>query len=154
MSLDQFKSVIDINLTGTFLTLREAAALMVDNRWPGVLFTISSVNKIGQVGQINYSSTKASVGMWPKIFSGEFHMKGIDFIRTVGIAPGYVGTPLLKGMNQEALAAILKDVHIGRLIEPEEIAELMVSVAENEAIDATTIEITGGVTFGPRQISK
>lgn len=154
MSLEQFQSVIDINLTGTFLTLREAAALMIDNQWRGVLFTISSVNKIGQVGQLNYSSTKASVGMWPKVFSGEFHMKGIDHIRTVGIAPGYVGTPMLRNMNQEALAAILKDVHIGRLIEPEEIAELMLSVVANEALDATTIEITGGVTFGPRQIAK
>jgi 3-oxoacyl-[acyl-carrier protein] reductase len=154
MSLEQFQSVIDINLTGTFLTLREAAALMIDNRWEGVLFTISSVNKVGQVGQLNYSSTKAAVAMWPKLFSGEFHMKGITHIRTVGIAPGYVGTPMLKNMNQDALAAILKDVHIGRLIEPEEIADLMLSVIGNDALDGTTIEITGGVTYGPRQIAK
>ncbi len=154
MPLADFESVININLTGTFLTLREAAAIMVDNGWEGVLFTISSVNKIGQVGQMNYSATKAAVGMWPKLLSGEFHMKNISGIRVVGIAPGYVGTPMLTGMNQDALAAILKDVHIGRLIEPREIADLMMYVVNNEAIDGTTIEITGGVTFGPRQIAK
>lgn len=154
MSLEQFESVLNINLTGTFLTLREASSIMIDNGWKGVLFTISSVNKVGQLGQLNYSSTKAAVGMWPKILSGEFHMKKIDGIRVVGIAPGYVGTPMLTGMNQDALDAILKDVHIGRLIEPGEIADLMKFVVNNEAIDATTIEITGGVTFGLRQIAK
>ena len=154
MSLESFESVININLTGTFLTLREAAAIMVDNGWEGVLFTISSVNKVGQAGQMNYSATKAAVGMWPKLLAGEFHMKKISGIRVVGIAPGYVGTPMLTNMNQDALAAILKDVHIGRLIEPREIADLMMFVVNNEAIDGTTIEITGGVTFGPRQIAK
>ena len=118
------------------------------------LFTISSVNKVGQAGQMNYSATKAAVGMWPKLLAGEFHMKKISGIRVVGIAPGYVGTPMLTNMNQDALAAILKDVHIGRLIEPREIADLMMFVVNNEAIDGTTIEITGGVTFGPRQIAK
>ncbi len=154
MSLEQFQSVLDINLTGTFLTIREAASLMADNGWEGVLFTISSVNRCGQVGQLNYSTTKASVGLWPKILAGEFHMKGIKGIRVVGIAPGFVGTPMLKNMNQDALDAILKDVHIGRLIDPEEIADLMVYVMSNEAIDGTTIEITGGVTYGPRQRAK
>ncbi len=154
MSFDDFQSVININLSGTFLTLREAAAIMVDNGWEGVLFTISSVNKIGQVGQLNYSATKSAVGMWPKLLAGEFHMKGISNIRVVGLAPGYVGTPMLTNMNQDALNAILKDVHIGRLIAPEEIAKLMLHVVDNEAIDGTTIEITGGVTFGSRQIAK
>jgi 3-oxoacyl-[acyl-carrier protein] reductase len=154
MSLEQFQSVIDINLTGTFLTLREAASIMVDNGWEGVLFTISSVNKIGQVGQMNYSATKAAVGMWPKMLAGEFHMKNISNIRVVGIAPGYVGTPMLTGMNQDALQAILKDVHIGRLIAPEEIAKLILHIIDNDALDGTTIEITGGVTFGARQIAK
>ena len=154
MSLDQFESVININLTGTFLTLREGAAIMIDNDWEGVMLTISSVNKIGQVGQMNYSATKAAVGMWPKLLAGEFQMKNIKNIRVVGIAPGYVGTPMLTEMNQDALAAILKDVHIGRLIRPEEIADLIMHIVSNDALDGTTIEITGGVTFGPRQIAK
>ncbi|THB66910.1 MAG: SDR family NAD(P)-dependent oxidoreductase [Spirochaetaceae bacterium] len=154
MSLDQFRAVLDVNIVGSFLTLREAARRMVDNNWQGVLYTISSINRVGQVGQLNYSSTKAAVALWPKILAGEFHMKKLSGIRVVGIAPGYVNTPILQGMNQDALAAILKDVHIARLIEPQEIADAIIAVAENGAIDATTLDITGGVTYGSRAVAK
>jgi 3-oxoacyl-[acyl-carrier protein] reductase len=148
MSTDAFRAVIEVNLVGTFITLREAAVRMVDNGWKGVLFTVSSVNKAGAPGQVNYAATKVAVALWPKIMVGEFQMKGIKNIRVVGIAPGYVGTPMVKGMNQKALDSILSTVHIGRLIEPEEIADLIKHVCENEAIDATTIEITAGVMTG------
>ena len=154
MSTEQFQKVLDINLTGTFLTLREGARKMVDNNWPGVLIITSSINKVGQVGQLNYASTKAAVALWPKILAGEFQMKGIQHIRIAGIAPGYTGTPILKNMDQNALNSILSDVHIGRLIEPEEIASSIIHIAENDAIDATTIEVTGGVLFGSRNIAK
>ncbi|HTX73096.1 MAG TPA: SDR family NAD(P)-dependent oxidoreductase [Rectinemataceae bacterium] len=149
-----FRAVIEVNLVGSFITLREAARRMVDGGWRGVLFTVSSVNKAGQIGQINYSSSKAAVAVWPRILTGEFHMKGVSGIRCVGIAPGYVGTAMVRGMNQDALAAIVGDVHIGRLIEPEEIAQCICSVVENEAIDGTCLEITGGLTFGPRSIAR
>ncbi len=154
MSTDQFRSVIEVNLVGSFITLREAARRMVDNGWPGVLFTISSVNKAGQVGQLNYASSKAAVALWPRILCGELHLAGVNGIRVVGIAPGYVGTAMVRGMNQDALTSILEDVHIGRLIEPEEVARAIEAVILNEAFDGTCLEITGGVTFGPRTIAK
>ena len=145
MTTDQFKAVVDVNLVGSFITMREAAIRMANNGWPGLLVPISSVNKAGQTGQLNYASTKAAIALWPKILVGEFQMKGISNIRCVAIAPGYVGTPMVKGMNQEALAGILKGVHIGRLIEPSEIADLIMFAAQNEAVDATCLEITGGL---------
>ncbi len=145
MTTEQFKAVIDVNLVGAFITVREAAIRMANNGWKGLIVPISSVNKEGQTGQLNYSSAKVSLALWPKILVGEFHMKGIQNIRVVSIAPGYVGTPMVKGMNQEALAGILKGVHINRLIEPSEIADLIMYAAQNEAIDATCLEITGGL---------
>lgn len=147
MSLDDFKAVIDVNLTGSFLTIREAARRMVDNDYQGVLILISSINKTGQVGQINYSSTKVAVELWPKILAGEFHMKGIHKIRVASISPGYVATPILQGMNQDALAALMKDVHIKRPIQPSEIVSAVRFIVENDAIDATDIEVTGGLTY-------
>lgn len=147
MSLDDFKAVIDVNLTGSFLTLREAARRMVDNDYAGVLVLISSINKTGQVGQINYSATKVAVELWPKILAGEFHMKGIRKIRVASVSPGYVATPILQGMNQEALAALMKDVHIQRPIKPAEIASAVRFIVENDAVDATDIEVTGGLTY-------
>jgi len=145
MTTEQFKAVIDVNLVGAFITMREAALRMVNNGWPGVLIPISSVNKSGQTGQLNYSSAKAALALWPKIIVGEFQMRGISGIRCVAIAPGYVGTPMVKNMNQEALASLLKGVHIGRLIEPEEIANAILWTVQNDAMDATCLEITGGL---------
>lgn len=153
MGLDKWQPVIDVNLTGTFLTLRDSAEAMVNGGWEGLLVTISSVNKAGQVGQLNYSSTKVADALMPKIIVGEFQMRGIKNIRCVGIAPGYTATPMLTGMNQDALAAILKDVHIGRLVDPNEIAALIGHCIENGAINATTIEITGGLCY-PGGIAK
>jgi 3-oxoacyl-[acyl-carrier protein] reductase len=118
MTTEQFKAVIDVNLVGAFITVREAAIRMANGGWPSLIVPISSVNKAGQVGQN---------------------------IRVVAVAPGYVGTPMVKGMNQEALSGILKGVHIGRLIEPSEIADIISYAAQNEAIDATCLEITGGL---------
>lgn len=145
MTTEQFKAVIDVNLVGAFITLREAALRMVNNGYKGVLIPISSVNKSGQTGQLNYSSAKAALALWPKILVGEFQMRGIQGIRCVAIAPGYVGTPMVRGMNQEALAGVLKGVHIGRLIEPEEIADAILWTVQNDAMDATCLEITGGL---------
>lgn len=145
MGLDKWQSVIDVNLTGTFLTLRDAAEAMVNGGWEGLLVPISSVNKAGHIGQLNYSSTKVAVALMSKIIIGEFLMRGIRHIRCVGIAPGYTATPMLTGMNQVALKSILEDVHIGRLVEPDEIASMIGHCVENGALNGTTIEITGGL---------
>jgi 3-oxoacyl-[acyl-carrier protein] reductase len=153
MGLDKWQPVIDVNLTGTFLTIRDAAEAMVNGAWPGLLVAISSVNMVGQVGQINYSSAKVADALLPKIIIGEFLMRGIRNIRCVGIAPGYTATPMLTGMNQDALKAILADVHLNRLVDPEEVARLIGHCVENEAINATTLEITGGLCY-PHGIAK
>ena len=147
MGLDKWQPVIDVNLTGTFLTIRDAAEAMINGGWPGLLVDISSVNKVGQVGQLNYASAKVADALLPKIVIGEFLLRGIRNIRCIGIAPGYTATPMLTGMNQDALKTILDDVHLGRLIDPAEIASLIGHCVENEAINATTIEITGGLCY-------
>ena len=153
MGLDKWQPVIDTNLTGTFLTIRDGAEAMVNGGWPGLLVAISSVNKVGQVGQLNYSSAKVADALLPKIVVGEFMLRGIRNVRCIAIAPGYTATPMLTGMNQDALQAILADVHLGRLVEPEEIARLIGHAVGNEAINATTLEITGGLCY-PGGIAK
>lgn len=145
MTLDDFRSVIDVNLTGTFLTLREAAVRMIDGGHRGVLFTVSSINKQGELGQMNYAASKVAVGLWPKLLAGELHAQGVQGIRVVGIAPGYVETPILQGMPEAARAKVLARVPLGRLIRTDEITALLVHVVENEALNATTLEIAGGV---------
>ena len=147
LDIKKWQSVLDVNLTGTFLTIRDSAEAIYNGGWSGLIVPISSINKIGQVGQLNYSSSKVATALFPKILIGEFMMRGIRNIRVVGIAPGYTSTPLLENMNRDILDSLIKDTHLGRLIDPIEISSLIVHCAENEAINATTIEITGGMCF-------
>lgn len=146
MSLDQFRSVIDVNLTGVFLTVRECAEQMINNGDRGLICLISSIGSLGTAGQINYSSTKAAVSVMPKVITAEFFRRGVaDRIRCVAVAPGYVSTPILEGMNQKALASILGNVPIGRLIEPDEIASLVCELYRNEALTGDVYFIHGGL---------
>ena len=153
LTLKKWNDVINIDLTGTFLTLRDAAERMVNGGWEGLLVPISSVNKVGQIGQLNYASAKTAIELMPKIIVGEFLLRGIRNIRCVAIAPGYTETAMLTRMNQDVLNAILADVHLGRLISPDEIAGLIGYCMQNQALNATTIEITGGLCY-PRGIAK
>jgi len=145
MTTEQWKQVIDVNLTGVFLTLREAAIRMIDNNWEGVLIPLSSINKSGELGQLNYASTKASIALWPKILAGEFHARGIKNIRVVAIAPGYVETPLLTTIKPEILQTIINEIPVGRLVKTDEIIATIKFIVENDAVHGTTLEISGGI---------
>ncbi len=145
MTTEQWKQVIDVNMTGVFLTLREAAIRMIDNKWEGVLIPISSINKSGELGQLNYASTKASLALWPKILAGEFHAKGIKNIRIASIAPGYVETPILTSIKPEILRNIINEIPLGRLVKTAEIVSTIKFIMENDAVHGTTLEVSGGI---------
>lgn len=151
MSLEQFKAVIDINLVGVFLTVRECAERMINNGCRGLICLVSSTGSLGTAGQINYSSSKAAMSVMPKVITAEFLRRGIgNRIRCVAVAPGYVGTAMVKGMDQKALEKILSDVPIGRLIEPEEVASLVGELYRNEALAGDVFFIHGGLRLGSR----
>ena len=145
MSTEQWKQVIDVNLTGVFITLREAAIRMIDGGWPGVLIPLSSINKCGELGQLNYASAKASIALWPKILAGEFHAKNIRNLRVAAIAPGYVETPMLTSIKPEILDGIIAGIPLGRLVQTEEIISTIRFIIENEAVHGTTLEVSGGI---------
>lgn len=145
MTTEQWQQVMDVNLTGVFLTLREAAIQMTDHRWPGVLIPISSINKSGEPGQLNYASAKAAIALWPKILAGEFHARGITNIRVAAIAPGYVETPMLLSIQPEILNKIIADIPLGRLVKTDEIVNTVRFIIENEAVHGTTLEVSGGI---------
>ena len=149
MPLEKFQKVLDINLTGVFLTVRECVERMINNDCKGLICLVSSTGSLGTAGQINYSSTKAAMSVMPKVLTAEFFRRGFsDKIRCAAIAPGYVGTAMVKGMNQKALESILSNVPIGRLIEPEEVVSLVGEIYRNEAIAGETFFIHGGLRLG------
>jgi 3-oxoacyl-[acyl-carrier protein] reductase len=151
MTLDQFKAVIDINLTGVFLTVRECAERMINSGCQGLICLVSSTGSLGTAGQINYASSKAAMSVMPKVITAEFFRRGIgNRIRCVAVAPGYVGTAMVKGMDQKALDKIVSDVPIGRLIEPAEVASLVGELYRNEALAGDVYFIHGGLRLGSR----
>jgi 3-oxoacyl-[acyl-carrier protein] reductase len=151
MSLENFQKVVDINLTGVFLTVRECAERMINNDCRGLICLVSSTGSLGTAGQINYSATKAGMSVMPKVITAEFFRRGLaDKIRCVAIAPGYCATPILEGMNQKALDKILENVPIGRLINTDEVASLVSELYRNEALAGDVYYIHGGLRLGSR----
>ncbi|GAB6194327.1 hypothetical protein JCM39068_40800 [Desulfocastanea catecholica] len=85
----------------------------------------------------------------PKVITAEFFRRGVsDRIRCVAVAPGYVATPILKGINQRALEKNLTNVPIGRLIEANEVASLIGELYRNESLAGEVFYIHGGLLKG------
>jgi 3-oxoacyl-[acyl-carrier protein] reductase len=151
MPLADFQLVVDINLTGVFLTVRECTERMINHDCKGLICLVSSTGSMGTAGQLNYSATKAAMSVMPKVITAEFFRRGLaDKIRCVAVAPGYVGTAMVRGMNQKALNGILSQVPIGRLIEPQEVAQLVGDIYRNEALAGEVFFIHGGLRLGSK----
>ena len=151
MSLEQFQKVIDINITGVFLTVRECAEQMINHDCRGLICLVSSTGSLGTAGQINYSSSKAAMSVMPKVLTAEFFRRGFaDKIRCMAVAPGYVGTPMVKNMDEKIINNILQQVPISRLIEPEEVVSLVAELYRNEAMAGETVFIHGGLRLGSK----
>jgi 3-oxoacyl-[acyl-carrier protein] reductase len=144
LSLEQWQAVIDVNLTGVFLTGREAAATMAEQEGQGgVIIPIASVAMHGNPGQSNYSAAKAGVAALTKLWAHELARYSI---RVAGIAPGFIATEMvLKDMNQKALDMWKERIPVRRLGEPHEIAQTVAFIAENDLVTGVVLEISGGV---------
>jgi len=142
MSLDQWNQVLSVNLTGVFLTGREAAVRMA-KQGRGVIVPISSIARYGNMGQTNYSATKAGVVAMTVAWSKELARWGV---RCAAVAPGFIGTEMvLKSMQQEAREKMEKMIPIGRIGRPDEIAHTVKYIVENEYLSGETIDVTGGM---------
>lgn len=142
MPLQQFQSVLDVNLTGTFLCGREAAAQMVKANKKGVIINISSVARAGNMGQTNYSATKAGVVAMTVTWARELGRYGI---RCGAIAPGFIETPMTAQMKPEAIDRALAMVPLKRWGQPTEIAHTARYIIENDFFSGRVVEIDGGV---------
>ncbi|MBV8975591.1 MAG: SDR family oxidoreductase [Sinobacteraceae bacterium] len=154
MSGEFFTKVVHINLIGTFLCDKAAAALMQSNAPSedgerGVLIHTSSVAAYeGQIGQTAYSATKAAVAGMTLSIARELARFGI---RCVAIAPGIFHTPMMDGMPQEVQQSLAAQVPFpARLGRPEEFAQLVASVLEIPMLNGTTIRLDGAIRMQPR----
>jgi 3-oxoacyl-[acyl-carrier protein] reductase len=142
MSLAQWHSVIDVNLTGVFLGTREAAARMVDLGNGGVIISTSSISRAGNIGQTNYSASKSGVIAMSVVWAKELARYGI---RTGAIAPGFTRTEILDAMKPELIERTVATVPLKRLAGAEEIAHAAIFIAENDYFSGRVIEVDGGL---------
>lgn len=142
MSYEQFQSVINVNLTGSFLCGREAAAAMIESKQEGVIINISSLAKAGNMGQTNYSASKAGVAAMSVGWAKELARYNI---RSAAVAPGVIETEMTAAMKPEALARMEKMVPVGRLGQPSEISSTVKFIIENDYVNGRVFEIDGGI---------
>lgn len=153
MAGDFFTKVVHINLIGTFLCDKAAAALMQQNNpgedgERGLLVHTSSVAAFeGQIGQAAYSATKAAVAGMTLPMARELARFGI---RCVSIAPGIFYTPMVDSMSAELQASLANQIPFPkRLGKPEEFAQLVVAAFEIPMLNGETIRLDGAVRMQP-----
>jgi NAD(P)-dependent dehydrogenase (short-subunit alcohol dehydrogenase family) len=154
LAVAAFQRVMDINVLGTFLLDRAAAAIMQGNAPDtdgerGLLVHTASVAAFeGQVGQVAYATSKAAVAGMVLPLARELARFGI---RVVGVAPGIFGTPMMAGLPQEAQDSLGKQVPFPpRLGRPEEYADLVTAIVVNRMLNGDTIRLDGAIRMAPR----
>jgi NAD(P)-dependent dehydrogenase (short-subunit alcohol dehydrogenase family) len=154
MAGEFFTKVIHINLIGTFLCDKAAAAQMQNNTpgpdgERGLLIHTSSVAAFeGQIGQAAYSATKAAVAGMTLPIARELARFGI---RCVSIAPGIFHTPMMDSLPADAQASLAAQVPFpARLGRPEEFAQLVASVCEINMLNGETIRLDGAIRMQPK----
>jgi glucose 1-dehydrogenase len=158
MTLDQWNTVLGVNLTGTFLCAREAAREMIRrgirpeiSRAAGKIICISSVHEqIPWAGHVNYAASKGGVKLFMQSLAQEL---APHRIRVNSIAPGAIQTPINRAAweTPEALQTLLTLIPYGRIGQPEDIGKTLVFLASDEAdyIHGQTIFVDGGMTLYP-----
>ena len=145
MTLEQFDRVIDVNLRGVFHCAQAVTDTMVAQGAGVILNASSVVGLYGNFGQTNYAASKFGVIGFTKTWSRELGPKGI---RVNAVAPGFIATPILSTIPEKVIAEMEHRVPLGRLGQPEEIANVYAFLASDEAsyINGTVIEVSGGMS--------
>ncbi|MGB9631136.1 MAG: SDR family NAD(P)-dependent oxidoreductase [Candidatus Methanodesulfokora sp.] len=145
MSYEEWKRVIDVNLTGAFLCAKEAIRMMIKQKEGVILFTASTNGMRGHPYYAHYNASKAGVILLAKTLALEF----APWLKVVAVCPGYVLTPMqLAEYTPEMIEEVNKTIPIGRHASPEEIAALFAFLASKESsyITGTCVVIDGGET--------
>ncbi|MBA1205405.1 SDR family oxidoreductase [Pseudomonas capeferrum] len=143
---DSWARVIGVNLGGTFLCCREGARLMVKRKRKGVLINLSSTAALTGDGPAHYCTSKAAVMGLTRSIARELAPHGI---RVNTLVPGPTNTPMMAGIPEDYMQALLKNVPLGRMCETDEIARVAVFLASEDAsfITGQNIAVNGGMAF-------
>lgn len=142
LTMEQWEAVIGVNLTGVFLCAREAAAQMIECGNGGVIVNISSISRVGNAGQSNYSAAKAGVESMSVVWAKELARYGI---RVGAVAPGFTDTEIVAAMRPEMRDKLTAPVPLKRLGQPQEIAHAVQFIFENDFFTGRCLELDGGL---------
>lgn len=146
MSDAAFDRVIDVNLKGTYNCARAVVDIMVEQGSGAILNASSIVGIYGNFGQTNYAASKFGVIGFVKTWARELGRKGI---RVNAVCPGVVATPIIAGIPDKVLDGMRERIPLGRLGQPEDIANAYAFLASEEAsfINGAVLEVSGGMTM-------
>jgi len=144
MSLDEWKKVIDVNLTSTFLLSKFAIKKMLKHKSGKIINITSVVGHTGNMGQANYTASKAGIVAMSKSLAIEYAKKNIN---VNCISPGFIKTAMTDKIDEKFKENIISKIPSARLGEPDDVANAVLFLASNQSnyINGETIHVNGGM---------
>ena len=144
MSIEEWKKVIDINLTSTFLISKFAIKKMLKNKKGKIINITSVVGHTGNLGQTNYTASKAGIVAMSKSLAIEYAKKNININC---ISPGFIKTAMTDKIDEKFKEVIISKIPSARLGEPEDIANAVIFLASHQSdyINGETLHVNGGM---------
>lgn len=144
MTSEMWDDVISVNLTGTFNCTKAVIDGMLERQYGRIVNISSVIGRMGNRGQANYAASKAGIIGLTQTLAKEFSNKGIT---VNAVAPGFIGTDMLKSVPDKIMDKILAQIPMGRLGKPEEIASAVTYLVSPEAgyITGQVIDVNGGL---------
>ena len=147
MSIEEWSHVINLNLTSTFLMSKFAIKKMLKNKFGKIINITSVVGHTGNLGQANYTASKAGIVAMSKSLAIAYSKKNININC---ISPGFISTAMTDKIDQKFKESIISKIPASRLGKPEDIANVVVFLvsAKSDYINGETIHVNGGLYLG------
>ena len=147
MTMDEWSKVIDLNLTSTFLMSKFAIKKMLKNKSGKIINITSVVGHTGNIGQANYTASKAGIVAMSKSLAIEYAKKNIN---VNCISPGFINTAMTDQIDEKFKEMIISKIPANRLGQPKDIANAVVFLASSSSdyINGETIHVNGGLYLG------
>jgi 3-oxoacyl-[acyl-carrier protein] reductase len=147
MSEAEFDAVVSVNLKGVFNCAQALAPYMITQGYGRIINASSVVGLYGNFGQTNYVATKAGVIGMTRVWARELGKRGIT---VNAVAPGFIGTEMVRAMPEQVLSNMVAHTPVGRLGQPQDIAYAYLFLASDEAgfINGAVLSVDGGLVLG------